>query len=186
MQVVWNSQKTEKLYAIDESALFEQIKKRGRDVSRTINFFELVMIGVNLGLVVFYAVMIGSGNRSFDWGVVALAGVSLFVGLIGIYFRVTRTRQERQFDQTMIGELDRAIWRLDQIRSYGKTILYWYMLPMAIVFFAVMVANGRPLFGIGFVLFMIATFYGTKWEMRTFHQPNQDDLKGLREMIQSE
>ena len=52
MKVIWDSQNNEKLYAINESTLFEQIKRKGRSVARMLNFFDVMMFGVNFAVTV--------------------------------------------------------------------------------------------------------------------------------------
>ncbi|MEZ4737361.1 MAG: hypothetical protein R3E79_60565 [Caldilineaceae bacterium] len=48
MKVIWDSQNEEKLYAINEDALYAQIKRKGKAVNRSLQRFEMVMIGVNV------------------------------------------------------------------------------------------------------------------------------------------
>lgn len=184
MQIVWNSQKTEKLYAIDESALFKQIKKRGGKVGFLLNFFEGAMVFA--GLIVVVTVLRQVLERGLDVMGIALGGVYLFVGLMGLFFRFDRGRRERAFDKSMMGELDRAIWRLDRVKFYGRTLLYWCLLPILVVVAGTFVWQEMYLAAVGYLVFIVAIYFGVKWEMRTFHQPNQDDLKSLKETLLAE
>ena len=48
MQIIWNNQNNEKLYAINENALYSQIKRKGQSIDRKLTIFEEMMIAVNL------------------------------------------------------------------------------------------------------------------------------------------
>ncbi len=50
LQVIWNSQNHEKMYAINENVLHTYIKQKGKSINNLLNFFEFMLIGMNLAV----------------------------------------------------------------------------------------------------------------------------------------
>lgn len=185
MQVIWNNQNNEKLYAINEETLYKQIKKKGRSVTRLLTFFEGVMIFVNLivGIILIMDTAAENGSN-YEY---LLAALYLGFSVYAIFRRLARHKEEVHFAPTMLGELDKAIWQMNYLLKQGQSIIYWYLLPLVVVFSLTMFLDGKYLWGILFPLFLIpATYYGTRWEARKWHLPKKHDLETLREMLTAE
>ena len=184
MQIIWNSQNNEKLYAINEKALFEKIKRKGRSVNSYVKFVEVVMILTNLvaGLLVMYQGV--TGERS--WGQITLASVYLLYLVYGIYRWFARRQDEQQFEQSMLGELNKAIWRSDYLMKQGHQMIFWYLLPIIVISIIFVLLEGGSWQTIGFLLLILpVTYYGGRWEIRKFHAPKKRELESLRETLMS-
>jgi len=113
MKIIWDSQNEEKLYAINESALYAQIKRKGKSISRLLERFEMVMIGVNLLVGVGLVVMefLNDGDL-YEY----LLPVLYFVYAVVVFvWRYTRRQEDIHFEKSMLGELDKAIWQIDYL-----------------------------------------------------------------------
>jgi len=73
MQIIWNNQNQEKLYAINEAALHTQIKRKGKSISRNLDIVEMMMIWYLLPLML-VAGLISAFNSNLLWA----------IGLIGV------------------------------------------------------------------------------------------------------
>ncbi|MFK7804047.1 MAG: hypothetical protein AB8G95_20600 [Anaerolineae bacterium] len=182
MQVIWNSQNNEKLYAVNEEALFENIKRKGRSVNKYVKFVEVVMIFMNLtvGLWLLY-----EGLSDASWGQIVLAALYLIYSAYSVYRWFTRRQDEEQFEPTMLGELDKAIWRSNYLMRQGRDMVYYYLLPIVVVSILFLLLDGGdhlPTIAI-LILLVPATYYGGRWEIRKFHAPKKRDLEALRRTL---
>ena len=185
MQVIWNNQNNEKLYVINEEALHKQIKRKSRSTEKMLNFFEFMMIFVNLGMGTFLIFDAIRDNEALLGYILPIAYLGF--GIYGFIRRLTRRQQEVHFDETMVGELDKAIWRINHLLKQGDQVIYWYLIPLVLVFATVMILQGKLVWGIAFALILPpATYYGMRWEARKWHLPKKRDLESLREMILAE
>lgn len=186
MQVLWNEQNSEKLYAINEAALNKMIDRKKRTVRLMLLIFEGAMILVNLlvGMWLVLDTVFGSDGR---WYVYFLAAMYIGFGLFGAWLRFKRQREEVQFEPTMIGEIDKSIWRIEYLMQQGRYVFYWYLLPLSIGFAFIMVLDEKYLWAILFPLVLIpATWYGVRWEARKWHMPKKANLEDLRRVILTE
>jgi len=182
MQVIWNSQDEEKLYAINEAALFEQIKHKGRSVDRKLAFVEIMMVAVNLGvgiMLVFDAVR--DNEQAYQY---VLPVMYLAYAVFAVVRRLRRRQDEVHFAPTMLGELDKAIWRVDYLIRQGRTLVLWYLLPLVLVAAATMALNAKPFWALGLLLFLIPFgYFGGRWEVDKFYVPQKRSLTALRDTL---
>jgi uncharacterized RDD family membrane protein YckC len=182
MQVLWNSQEQERLFAINERALHATIQRKGRNVDRLLQIVEWLMIAVNLGVGIFLLV---DGLRDYDMAIEYLMPV-LYLGffLYILYRRVARRREEATFAPTMMGDLDKAIWRLDYLINQGRTIVFWYLVPLMGAAFLVIYLNSGEFLPWAWMLLLIpAAYFGSSWEARKFYLPKKRELEALREKL---
>ncbi len=182
MKVIWDNQNNEKLYAVNEDALYTQIKNKGRSVNRLMNFVEMMMIAVNFGVgLVLFADAWTDGGSEFRY---VMPILYILFSFYGLYRRITRRQEEVRFDQTIIGELDKAIWQIDYLIAQGRSIIFWYVLPLALAFSVVMILDGKLLWAIGIsAMLFFASYFGAGWETRKWYLPKKKDLESLREML---
>ncbi len=93
MQVLWNSQTQEKLFAINESALHDTIKRKGRKIDYLLQMVEWIMIVVNLGVGVFLLIRQPAGQRRRCIDVSDAPCYLAFVCLC-LYRRIVRRQDE--------------------------------------------------------------------------------------------
>lgn len=182
MQAIWDSQNEEMLYAINEKALQAQIKRKGRSVEWKVEILEGVMMGVNLLVGVFLAVdaYVGSEpTRSY-----LLPAAYLFYAIVGLVLRLRRQREEVHFEPTMVGELDKAIWRIDYVIRQTRMMMVWYLPPLLLLAAIMLGLNGNAIWIVvlAAVVFPLA-YFGGRWEVNKFYLPKKRSLESMREML---
>lgn len=182
LQVIWNSQNNEKMYAVNEDALHAYIKRKGQSIQNTLNFFELILIGVNLFVGAWLTIeSLDNAPLSSQF---ILAIFYLAFAVYGFVRRLIRRNEEKPFDQTILGELDRALWRIDYLMRQGRIMIVWYLLPILLMLGVMSYFNPRLLPGFGMMLVVVvATYFGYRWEYRKIHLPKIRNLEALREKL---
>ena len=185
MQIIWDSQNNEKLYAIDEATLFKNIKRKGRSVNRILIFVQLVMIGANLAAGT--ALIIDGINDSAAWGQFLIAAVYLAYCIYAIFRWINRYQDEKRFEETMLGELDRAIWRTSYLIKQGQDLITWYLIPLIVLGTIFLIFEGSEFRWIGLLwLSLPLAYYGGRWEINKWYLPKKRDLESLRETLLAE
>lgn len=179
MKIIWDSQHEEKLYAINESALYTQIKRRGKAVGRLLRRFEVVLIGVN-GLTAVVLLVSALLNDSDTFYYLAPL-IYLAYALVALVWRRNRRQQDVHFTPTMLGELDKAIWQINYLISRSRELIFIYMLPLALLFPAKLLYDGQPLFALAMFLLMGGACFATdRWEIKQCYLPQKQSLEALR------
>lgn len=184
MQVIWNEQSSEKLYAIDQIALNKMIGKKSRSVNRQVQFVEWVLILVNLGLGLrsLYDSIWGSAPRFF----VFMGIVYLLVAGYGMYLRLGRKQQEVTFADSLLGEIDKAIYRTDYLIDEGSKLVPYYLAPLMIIISIFFIYSGLYWSAVVALLLLTTVYFGVKWEMRKIHKPRKESLESIREAFLAE
>ncbi len=182
MQVIWNSQNNEKLYAINEAALYEKIKRKGKSVNRLLESSQLVMIGVNLLVGIFLMIDAWRDNgQGYEY---ILPAMYLAYSIGAVVFRLVRRKEQVRFEETMLGELDKAIWQADYLIKQGYTLIKWYLFPLMLAASGSMLLNSKPFWALGTFIFMGAASYASHyWEIERCYVPKKRELEGLREKL---
>ena len=182
LKVIWNNQNNEKMYVVNEDALHGYIKLKGRSINHTVNFFELILIGVNLFVGIWLTI---ESLDNAPWSEqLILAVFYLAFAVYGLVRRLIRRNEEKPFDQTILGELDKALWRIDYLMRQSWTIFVWYLLPLALILGVMSFFDPRlwQTFRMMLVV-VVATYFGYRWEVRRIHQPKKHNLETLREKL---
>lgn len=182
MQTIWNAQNDEKLYAINEEALHASILRKSNSAGRLLDMFELVMIGLNA--VVGIVLILDALRDDQGLGQYILAGMFLLFFVYALIRRFARRKDEVQFDQTMLGELEKAIWRVEYLIRQGRSIVFWYVLPLLVVASVSLLLNSKLEWALGLLLVVGPLSYlGGRWEVNKFYLPKKIALESLREKL---
>lgn len=184
MKVIWDNQNNEKLYVIDEEALYGQIRRKSRSVNRLLEIVEWVMIGINLLVGAFLTadVLVDRGP-AYEYAFPAL--YFLYFG-IAVYAQRRRKQVEQGFAPTLIGELDKALWQVNQLIRQSRRMILWYLLPIVAVGSIILWLNDKPLWVLAMLLLLPATYFASGWEINKFYLPKKRSLESLRETILAE
>jgi positive regulator of sigma E activity len=182
LQVIWNNQNNEKMYAINENALNNYIRKKGKSIGRMLNVFEFILIAVNLFVGIWLTIESMDNN---PWSnQLILAVFYLAFAVYGLIRRFMRRNDERPFATTVVGELDKAIWRIDYLMQRSRNTIFWYLLPLVVIFAVMSVFDNRLIWVTGMLLFVtVGTYFTDRWEFNKFHLPNKHNLEALREKL---
>ena len=182
IQVIWNNQNNEKLYAINQAALYASIKRKGRSVSRLLNLFEVIMIAVNLivGIVLIVDVLQDNG-QVYEY---ILPAMYIAYSVYALVFRVARRKEQVRFEHTMLGTLDKAIWQIDYLIKQSRSMIWWYVLPLVFAVSVTMFYNSKPFWALAFILVMLpASYFASRWEINKCYLPKKRALESLREKL---
>ncbi len=129
MKKIWDDQNQRPLYAIDEDALRRRIHAKSRKASFASNMNEIGLILISI--VTFLIVVINNIDKDNPYAyppviVLLLTSVYIYIG------RLNRKKKEMQFDRTMLGDLDHALYNVDYEVKRARTFPLWYLVPIAI------------------------------------------------------
>lgn len=182
MQVIWNKQNNEKLYAINEEGLHSYIRKKGRSITRSLSFVDWMMMIVNVGLGIFLFFDMGDNNNGF-WQFL-LPGLYVAYGLGAFVLRLLRREKQKAFPETMAGDLDRSIWEIDYLIRMTYRMYLYYLLPLCFVGSIYLVSKEEYAMAAFMVITLpIACYFGVRWENGRYHQPRKDELITLRDKL---
>ena len=182
MQVIWNNQNNERLYVINEAALYEQIKRKGKSVNRLLELSEIVMIAVNLIVGIFLLIdTFNDNDPTYEYLLPAMY-IAYFIG--ALIFRSTRRKEQVRFEETMLGELEKAIWQADYLIKQGRALIKWYLFPLMLAVCGITLYNGKPFWALAaFILMASASYLSHYWEIERCYVPKKRELEGLREKL---
>ncbi len=132
MQVIWDSQAQRRVYAIDQEGLHKFVRKRSRTLGRESNAEEFGMLAICASLVI----SLGLEPLLNGTDLHQYAGSALFA-LVGLHMwlsRRKRLRTEQSFDETLTGDLSRAIYRVESRIRLTRNFVWWFLAPAGIVF----------------------------------------------------
>ena len=113
-----------------------------------------------------------------------LAVFYLAFAVYGLIRRLIRRNEEKPFDHTMVGELDKAIWRINYLMQQSRNVNFWYLVPLTLIFATMSFFNHRLFKAFGMLLVTtIATYFAHHWEFNKFHLPNRRNMEALREKL---
>ena len=180
MQVIWDSQEQRKVFGFDTAGIHRAVGRRSRREGFASNLEEFGMIAICL----FVALNQGLEPLLEGTDPHQYLAAALFIG-VALYtwrLRKRRLRDEQSFDSTLLGDLDRAIHRVEcQVRR-AQTFLWWFMLPSVIVILVSFSQKPEIKFwntlvvGLSFILGYAVTQMGLRCRLL----PAKRDLVGLR------
>lgn len=184
MKKIWDTQNNEPLYAINEAALRRGIRAKRNRASWSSNFTEISLVAIAL-LTSGYALMRNVGENNIYGYLPPI--VLLLTGLYVLLGRNRRKKMARQYDQSMLGDLDQAIANVKFEITRAKTFVWWYILPIAMAVALNMVMNrvsvGKWLMISGAFLL---SFLVVRWGLTYKQLPKQRRLEALRDKLARE
>ncbi len=185
MQKVWNEQKGETMYAINESALHRSVSRKKNAAKRRINTVEVSLMIINSACSIFLLADAIIDKEGF-WDYAGAVMMALTVVFLA-FFRSRRKRNEQTFDRTMLGELDHAISNNDSIIQIATIMIYYYLIPMGLFSLGKMIYFGASLekWLVIFGLFALS-FFLIRWERKTCHIPRKQSLMALKKKLTEE
>ncbi|WP_456428241.1 hypothetical protein [Rhodocaloribacter sp.] len=187
MKVIWDTQEERPMYALNEAALHENIRKSAGHFKRLVVFFETVLMGVAVGLSVFYVIDPLLHGQNYDRLVSAaiLAGAAVY-----FFFGIRRRWQhETEFDLSLLGDLNKALWQIEHHIARSRAIRWSFIVPFslaAVIDFAFPLHDHKPVWLILlFLLLMAVSAWGVEYEIRCFYLPKKRKLESLRDLLVS-
>ncbi|MGB1250210.1 MAG: hypothetical protein ACPG8W_06210 [Candidatus Promineifilaceae bacterium] len=182
MQVIWNSQNNEKLYAINEETLHKQIQQKSRSVNQKVEKAEWGLIAMNL---IVALILIGDTivqNESAAQYIPAVAYLGF--GIFGLVRRLSRQKKLVSFDASVLGQLNKAISQMTYLIEQSTFMMRWYVLPLVAMFLIDAYSNGSPFWLWTIYLGLIPlAYFGGRWEINRWYIPKKHRLESLRETL---
>lgn len=183
MQEIWKTQQAESAFELDDLAMQEHIQQRKRSVLQAANFVEWGLFAVTFGLAAKAVMDTLSSGQWFQ-----LVDIVLFLSIaIWIAFdRKKRRQAEGLSDRSVLGDLELSIRSLRYQIARQTRIVWWFLLPVAIVagvhmFFEF---DTKPLWKWVAIPFALAGMYWlARYELRCKLQPQLEKLIELRQLL---
>jgi hypothetical protein len=184
MQVIWDSQREQEMYAIDVDAMHRKIKRKARKIERSLNLNEIgmIVICVFVALELLREPVLEQTDYHHIFGSVVMLCVAAWMRMK----RLARLKMRSQFDSTLTGDLDRAIAESKAELTLGRTFHLWFLLPAASIMLVSIIAkseNQNPVVIIGLcfsiALAIAVVHLGIRWQQ----VPEQRNLQALRDTL---
>lgn len=182
MQALWKSQNDEKLFAVNEAVLYVALQRKSKVINNLVGLLEGVMIVLNLMVGIALIVDVLRENGEAYRFIVPI--VYLLSCLYALSHRIKRRVGEIHFEPTLLGELDKAIWRVDYLIQQGRSITFYYMVPLTLTVLITSLLGQKLLWAAGLMLIMVPfSYFGTRWEINKWYVPRKRALESLRETL---
>lgn len=184
LQKIWNEQKGETMYAIDQQALHNSVGQKKDAASRRINKVEIGITLINSFCAIFLFMDALDDPHNWDFfGSAIMAATVVYIQ----YSRYKRKKAENTFDRSIIGELDHAISNTDSIIKFTSLMIFGYLIPISIFYFSKMIALGASWEKWVLIIGMyVLAFFLIRWERRNCHIPRKESLEGLKRKLTEE
>ena len=185
MQKIWNEQKGETMYAIDQQALHNSVGRKKDAASRRINKVEISLMIINsIVTIVLLTDAIIDKEGLWDY---AGAGVMGLTVLFLLFFRRKRKKKENSFDRSLMGELEHAISNSDSMIRIATIMIYYYLVPLGIFTLAKMIYFGASIEKWLLIIGMYGlAFFLVRWERKAYHIPRKRNLMSLKKKLMEE
>lgn len=207
LQLIWDSQNQEPLYAMNEAALYAVVRRRSEEWDHC--QARCFGIEITLGLVcsalmLVFASALAFGDRawlaSFSWvKVTGSRGDSLallLAGVIWLYYsaymflaRQRQLRREQEFESTLRGTLERALSQTEFQVAMARGIIWWGLLPvwvastlwvLVLLHLSAKPAWIYPIVAVFIVGALVAVIVSKQRSITNRFQPRKDELETLR------
>ena len=179
---IWDVQNNRPLYVINEEALHNRIRARKRYAGRMAHINEIGLIAISFitGIILW---IIDEHSYYTYLIIVVLMSIAAYT----VYGRICRKKRDRQFDRSVLDDLNHAIANVNYRLNRAKTFAWWYLLPVAIPTLLNMLVNDVLLWKIFLIscCFVLA-YLVVRWEVNRVHIPEKRQLENLREKLMQE
>ena len=184
LRKIWDEQKGETMYVINEATLHRSVTRKKNVASRRINKVEIMVSLINGGSAIFLFVLALRGSH--QWGFVTgglLAATVIYIQ----FFRWRRRQAENTFDRSMLGELDHAISNANAIIRFNYLMMVAYLIPLALLSLTKMIVVGASWekWFLMIVAFSLSIFL-VRWEQKACNLPRKKQLLALKKKLMEE
>jgi len=182
MKKIWDAQKGEALYAIDEKALHNRVIVKKNKSAQKANKLELTLIGsllVASGMI--WRVMIM--KASFELVQVIFASLLLLAAAAIYISRRKRMTWQNSFENSMLGDLEQGLANASYQVNLSKAASFLYL---TVTGFAVAsVFNGVEEWWKPALVLLLFTFgyIASRWEHRKFYVGQKKNLTEIKEQL---
>jgi hypothetical protein len=181
LQKVWDQQKQQAMYVLNEEALQQQIRRKGNKISRYISINEFGLLLISILTVGFLALT--SEHRTYTLLVAIAMGSSCAYMMWGRYRRLKRKQQAR----SVLEELEYTIDNSNYYIRFAQTLFWWFMLPITGAMLYRLLSAEAGIFKWFLMIGSLAlAFLLVRLELRYKHLPRKQSLEKLKEKLLEE
>lgn len=182
MKKIWDAQNGQAMYAIDESALHNSVIKKKNKARKTAGLTEIIFIGANIIAATMVLVPSLLKDKYSISGTLMMVLMYVTAGFIA-HKRSKRLKSQDNYDKSMLGDLDNAIATADYQTNFSKASGF-YLLGIVVLSLSALLESNSPWWVIVLAaVFFILTYFGAKWEHRTFYVSQKKDLRAMKEKL---
>lgn len=183
LKKIWDTQNNQPMYAINEAALHKRIQSKMHRATRLSNIND---IGLTMIALVTAAISLFLSKPISVWDWIISAELVIIAAYI-LAGRIKRKKQEARFDRSMLGDLDHAINNFRYEERRGKTMVWWFIVPLAIPVLINMAQKNSSwqqwlLIAGAFVL----SYFVIRHDYTHHHIPQKRKLEALRKQLLEE
>ncbi len=187
MQVVWDEQKKQRVYALDLEALHASVRRRGRRIARGVELMEIGLVVILLAMSAFLALKPMRGDtRAYTYVSIA---VQLAVAAYVVGGRLKRRARERAFAPNLLGDIDLALEQVNYHIRRIRTFPLWFCGPLflTVALGLALEHDSKPswLWLLVFAAFPLSV-YVARLELKCLHLPRKRELEALRAKLTNE
>lgn len=183
MKKIWDEQRNQPLYAVDEKALHERVTKRKTKAKNIATYTERAFIGA---LGVSGLAIIGLAVTKGNYDVLSLILAVLMLAMAG-YVLVNRSRRIKwanTYDHTILGEIEEAIAYANyQVRlSMSGRVFFFVVAGFSIL--STYNSTDNLVKTIIVTAFFVVVYFLAKWEHKTFYVSQKNRLLAMKQKLQ--
>ena len=182
MQKIWNEQKGETMYAINEDELQRIVTRNKNASSRRINRAEKVTSVVNGLLAIALFILGASGHPLLFY----MAGLMVATVAYVQYFRWKRKKAEATFDRSMMGELNHGISNANHIISFNYFSLVYVSVVVATTMSQMIIRKDSWEEWVVITVAFFMGFFMIRREQKASNLPKRKELLTLKKMLTEE
>lgn len=184
MQKIWNEQKGETMYAINEATLHNSVTRKKNAAIKRINKVEIGLMIIN-SLCSIYLFADALDDPHY-WNFIGSAMMMITVVYVALS-RHKRKKSENIYDRSIVGELDHAIANTDSIIHFSRMMIIGYLIPFTVFYVGKMIVlNAPPNNWLLIVGMYLLAFILIQWERKKMHIPRKENLVSLKKMLLEE
>ena len=182
MQKVWNEQKGEAMYVINEAALHDTVVRKKDDARRRINRVEIFVGLLNAVVTIILLVIAIMGHPL----IFSSAGIMAASVVYILYIRWKRKKAQNTFGRSVLGELDHAIANTNYIISFNYFILVYAIAFAIINIIQMIIRHDSVLEWLIITGALVLSFFVVQREQKLCNLPQKKQLLALKKKLMEE
>ena len=182
MKKIWDAQKGEALYAIDEKALHNQVIVKKKKSAQKADKLELTLISSLLfaGGMVWYAIIVKS---SYEMAQIIFASLLLFAAVAILISRRKRMRWQDSFENSMLGDLEQGLANASYQVKLSKAVAFLYLTVAGFAVVSVYLEVTDWWKSVLVLLLFTFGYIASRWEHRKFYVGQKKNLLAMKEKL---
>lgn len=186
MQKIWDSKNNQTLYIMNEQAVEKFVTKKANSANKKAAYVENFIIIMNI-IVPLILIGISSINNKQNFVEYILLLFMFTTAILTYIYKKRRISSQKNWGKSMLDSMDHAIHNATYQAKMTNIFLTWYTLGVGVLTVINLLMTDTNIWLVGMIvfIFIIGLVVG-KWEQRSFHNKQLEDLISLRQKLISE